>query len=86
MNMVIKYQKTIDDNKQRVIQLQEEIRLRNQFAETEKRILEEQNKYAKGSIANQLTQKGLSSEQHNNRKGILHFKNNNLEREKKRKN
>src|SRR5690606_31557041 len=78
-NMVIKYQKTIDDNKQRVIQLQEEIRLRNQFAETEKRLLEEQNKYAKGSIANQLAQKGLSSEQYEQPKGILDISKQELE-------
>src|SRR5690606_25450921 len=78
-NMVIKYQKTIDDNKQRVIQLQEEIRLRNQFAETEKRLLEEQNKYAKGSIANQLAQRGLSSEQYEQLKGILDISKQELE-------
>src|SRR5690606_37093120 len=78
-NMVIKYQKNIEDNKHRVIQLQEELRLRNQFAKTEKRLIEEQNKYAKGSIANQLAQKGLSSEQYEQLKGILDISKQELE-------
>lgn len=70
-NQVIKHQNTIDKNKERVIQLQEELRLRQQFEEQEKRLIEEQNKYSKGSIANRLTQKGISDEEYKTLKNLL---------------